>query len=201
MKHPDRQMKHPDGQMKHLNAQIKHTEVHIKRVSKQLTNKVSPSCFKNIRQYFALNKAYYAHAHQATSGYLQMTSAQNCSPSRGPFNKNIISPAKTTTQLITPILSKQRQQQKLYHFQNPAKDMSLLRTIALRAPRAPLAATASKQVRFSTSPFQQKDAGSAVKDTIDSVNKTVSDAALKGIEKGGEFIPPTYNSVLRTSLP
>ena len=62
--------------------------------------------------------------------------------------------------------------------------MSLLRTIALRAPRAPLAATASKPVRFSTSQFQQKDAGSAVKDTIDSVNKTVGEAAVKGIEKG-----------------
>ena len=122
-----------------------------------------------------------------------MTSAQNqssCSPSRGcPFNKNIISPAKTTTQLTTPILSKQQNQQKLYHFQNPAKDMSLLRTIALRAPRAPLAATASKQVRFSTSQFQQKDAGSAVKDTIDSVNRTVGEAAVKGIEKGRKLYP------------
>ena len=29
--------------MKHLNAQMKHKHVHIKRVSKQLTNKVSPS--------------------------------------------------------------------------------------------------------------------------------------------------------------
>ncbi|KAF6219138.1 hypothetical protein HO133_004963 [Letharia lupina] len=91
---------------------------------------------------------------------------------------DIISPPKTTTQLTTPQLSKQRQ---LYHFQNPAKDMSLLRTITTRAPRAPLAAT--KRVRFSTSPYVQKDSGSAVKDTIESVNKTVGNAAVKGIEK------------------
>ena len=66
--------------------------------------------------------------------------------------------------------------------------MSLLRIIATRAPRAPLAATAAtKSVRFSTSPFAQKDSGSAVKDTIDSVNKTVGNAAVKGIEKGREF--------------
>ena len=94
---------------------------------------------------------------------------------------DIISPPKTTTQLTTPQLSKQRQ---LYHFQNPTKDMSLLRTIATRAPRAPLAAT--KRVRFSTSPYAQKDSSSAVKDTIESVNKTVGNAAVKGIEKSRE---------------
>ena len=67
--------------------------------------------------------------------------------------------------------------------------MSLLRIIATRAPRAPLAATtATKSVRFSTSPFAQKDSGSGVKDTIDSVNKTVGDAAVKGIEKGRECL-------------
>ena len=33
----------------------------------------------------------------------------------------------------------------------------------------------------------QKDSGSAVKDTIDSVNKSVGDAAVKGIEKSREF--------------
>lgn len=65
--------------------------------------------------------------------------------------------------------------------------MSLLRTIAIKAPRAPLAATAaSKRVCFSTSPYAKKDSGSAVKDTIESVNKTVGDAAVKGIEKGRE---------------
>lgn len=101
---------------------------------------------------------------------------------------DIISPPKTTTQLTTPQLSKKQQ---LYHFQNPAKDMSFLRTIAIRAPRAPLAATAStKRVHFSTSPYVQKDSASAVKDTIDSVKKNVGDAAAKGIEKGREFIPP-----------
>lgn len=63
--------------------------------------------------------------------------------------------------------------------------MSLLRTIAIKAPRAPLAATAaSKRVRFSTSPYAKKDSGSAVKETIESVNKTVGNAAVKGIEKG-----------------
>ena len=86
--------------------------------------------------------------------------------------------------------------------------MSLLRTIALKAPRAPLAATSAttvKQVRFSTSPFAKKDAGSAaVKDTIDSVNKTVGDAAVKGIEKGRElayaFLHPPL-SALQPSPP
>lgn len=65
-------------------------------------------------------------------------------------------------------------------------NMSLLRTIALRAPRA--APLAGKRARFSTSQYVQKDSGSAVKDTIDSVNKTVGEAAVKGIEKGREFV-------------
>lgn len=67
--------------------------------------------------------------------------------------------------------------------------MSLLRTIAIKAPRAPLAATAPKRVRFSTSPYARKDSTSAVKETVESVNKKVGDAAVKGIEKGREFIP------------
>ena len=100
------------------------------------------------------------------------------------FPVDIIS---ATTQLTTSQRSKHLQQ--LYHFQIPAQDMSLLRIIATRAPRAPLAATtATKSVRFSTSPFAQKDSGSGVKDTIDSVNKTVGDAAVKGIEKGRECL-------------
>lgn len=69
------------------------------------------------------------------------------------------------------------------------RTMSLLRTIALRAPRAPLvtATITKKPVRFfSTSPLAQKDSGSAAKETIDSVNKAVGDAAVKGIEKGRE---------------
>ena len=117
-----------------------------------------------------------------------MTSANSkmpCRPSVGIPSKDIISPPKTTTQLTTPQLSKQ---QKLFHFQNPAKDMSLLRTIAIKAPRAPLAAT-TKRVRFSTSLYARKDSGSAVKETVESVNKQVGDAAVKGIEKGREFIP------------
>lgn len=65
--------------------------------------------------------------------------------------------------------------------------MSLLRTIAIRAPRAPLAAT--NRVRFSSTPYTRKDSGSAVKDGIDSVNKTVGDAAVKGIEKSRALYP------------
>ncbi len=67
--------------------------------------------------------------------------------------------------------------------------MSFLRTIAIRAPRAPLApitTAATKRVRFSTSPYALKDSESAVKETVDSVNKTVGNAAVKGIEKGRE---------------
>lgn len=63
--------------------------------------------------------------------------------------------------------------------------MSLLRTIALRAPRA----TITTPLRFSTSPLAHKDSGSAVKETIDSVNKAVGDAAVRGIEKGRELPP------------
>lgn len=73
--------------------------------------------------------------------------------------------------------------------------MSLLRTVAIKAPRAPLAAT--KRVRFSTSPYAQKDSSSAVKDTIESVNKSVGDAAARGIEKGREFIPLPLRPRLR----
>lgn len=76
--------------------------------------------------------------------------------------------------------------------------MSLLRTVALRAPRAPLLAVASKPLRFSTSPYAKKDSGSAVKDTIDSVNKTVGEAAVKGIEKGREY---SFSLALFFSLP
>ena len=107
-------MKHLKAQTKHLDTQMKYLDVHIKRMSKQLTNKVSPSRLGVLKHsaILRLNKSCYVYAHQATSGYLQMTSAQNqssCSPSRGcPFSKNIISPAKTTTQLTTPILSKQK---------------------------------------------------------------------------------------------
>ena len=43
MKHLKAQMKHLDTQMKYLDTQMKYLDVHIKRVSKQLTNKVSPS--------------------------------------------------------------------------------------------------------------------------------------------------------------
>ena len=57
--------------------------------------------------------------------------------------------------------------------------MSFLRTIATKAPRAP-----SVAARFSTTPFAKKDAGSTVKDTIENVNKSVGDAAARGIEKG-----------------
>ena len=124
-----------------------------------------------------------------------MTAAQIRSgiPSNSNFD-SIISPPKTTTHLTTPKSS--RQQHHLYHFQNPAQDMSLLRTIALRAPRAPLApAATAKQVRFSTSPLAKKEAGSAVKETIDSVNKTVGDAAVKGIEKGRELACPFLHSL------
>ena len=70
--------------------------------------------------------------------------------------------------------------------------MSLLRTIAIKAPRAPLAAT--KHVRFSTSPYAKKEAGSAVKETIESVNKSVGEAAAKGIEKGRELVPSSLKS-------
>lgn len=63
--------------------------------------------------------------------------------------------------------------------------MSLLRTIAIKAPRSPLAAT--KRVRFSTSPYARKEAGETVKETAESVNKRVGEAAVKGIEKGREF--------------
>lgn len=63
--------------------------------------------------------------------------------------------------------------------------MSLLRTIAIKAPRAPLLAT--KCVRFSTSPYAKKEAGGTVKETVEGVNKRVGEAAVKGIEKGREF--------------
>ncbi len=62
--------------------------------------------------------------------------------------------------------------------------MSLLRTLALRAPSA----AGQRAARFSTGPFLKKDSGNAVKETIESVNKKVGEAAVKGIEKGGEWI-------------
>ena len=121
-----------------------------------------------------------------------MTSPENSPKIRIPpsptpnITLTIISPSKTTTQLTPPPSSpKQQQQQQLYHFQNPAKDMSLLRTIAIKAPRAPLAA-GTKCVRFSTSPYVKKEAGETVKETVEGVNKRVGEAAVKGIEKGRE---------------
>lgn len=76
--------------------------------------------------------------------------------------------------------------------------MSLLRTIALKAPlrAAPLATT--KRARFSTSPIAKKDSSSAVKETVDSVNKTVGDAAVKGIEKGRELKSLPHSILLCT---
>ncbi|CAF9927065.1 hypothetical protein IMSHALPRED_007112 [Imshaugia aleurites] len=80
--------------------------------------------------------------------------------------------------------------------------MSLLRTIAIRAPRAPLATTNSVRVCFSTSPFAKKD--STAKETIESVNKSVGNAAVKGIEKGRKFrryLTPTMFSDLAITAP
>ena len=42
--------------------------------------------------------------------------------------------------------------------------------------------------RFTTSPYRQSVVDSA-KDTLKKVDRTVSDAAVKGIEKGGMFNP------------
>lgn len=40
---------------------------------------------------------------------------------------------------------------------------------------------------FRTSPAAKKTAAETAKETLESVNRTVSDAAVKGIEKGGMF--------------
>jgi len=44
----------------------------------------------------------------------------------------------------------------------------------------------ARQARlFSTTPFVRKSATETVKDAAKSVDRTISDAAVKGIEKGG----------------
>ncbi|KAM0805243.1 hypothetical protein BDR22DRAFT_387033 [Usnea florida] len=58
--------------------------------------------------------------------------------------------------------------------------MSFLRSITTKAPRLP----PSLAARFSTTPLAKKDATSGVKDTIESVNKSVGESAARGIEKG-----------------
>lgn len=57
--------------------------------------------------------------------------------------------------------------------------MNSLRTIPVRA--LPLA----RARFFSTSPLARKSAVDAAKDTAKTVDRTISDAAVKGIERGG----------------
>ena len=42
---------------------------------------------------------------------------------------------------------------------------------------------------YTTNPRLQKSAADSAKDTLESVNRTLSDAAVKGIEKGGMSLP------------
>lgn len=53
-----------------------------------------------------------------------------------------------------------------------------------------------------TSPFAEKTAADTAKETVDSVNKKVGDAAVKGIEKGRTFytffVSPWYHHIHTT---
>ena len=59
--------------------------------------------------------------------------------------------------------------------------MSLLRTL----PRKVTPLTPTRL--FTTSPYVRKSATETAKETLESVNRTVGDAAVKGIEKGRTF--------------
>ena len=59
------------------------------------------------------------------------------------------------------------------------------RVPALAARRATPAAVS----RFSTSPRAQKSAVDATKDAAKAVDRTISDAAVKGIDTGGRMSP------------
>lgn len=75
--------------------------------------------------------------------------------------------------------------------------MSFLRSI----PRKALPLTRTRF--FSTTFPAQKTATEAAKDTLKSVDRTISDAAVKGIEKGGMSYPPpivtVYSALLQLS--
>ena len=61
----------------------------------------------------------------------------------------------------------------------------------VRARLQPLA----RQARlFTTSPHRQSVLDTA-KDTVKKVDRTVADAAVKGIEKGGKLIPRIYQAL------
>lgn len=70
--------------------------------------------------------------------------------------------------------------------------MNSLRTLPTKA--LPLARTRF----FSTSPLPRKSAVDAATDTVKSVDRTISDAAVKGIEKGGMLA--LYSHTLATLL-
>lgn len=70
--------------------------------------------------------------------------------------------------------------------------MNSFRTLPTKA--LPLARTRF----FSTSPLARKSAVDAAADTVKSVDRTISDAAVKGIEKGGMLA--FYSHTLATLL-
>ena len=72
----------------------------------------------------------------------------------------------------------------------------LLRTLPRNT--TPLSRPLSTRL-FTTSPSIQKSATDSAKETFESVNRTVSDAAVKGMEKGGmSLFSSTVPSFLRT---
>lgn len=68
--------------------------------------------------------------------------------------------------------------------------MNSLRTIPTRA--LPLARTRF----FSTSPLARKSAVDAAADTVKTMDRKISDAAVKGIEKGGTLVTFLHTSPL-----
>lgn len=59
----------------------------------------------------------------------------------------------------------------------------------------------ARQARlFSTTPVARKSPVDAIKDAAKTIDKTISGAAVKGIEKGGTSISPLPISIVTTRL-
>lgn len=62
------------------------------------------------------------------------------------------------------------------------------------------ASTAARPAFFSSTPERQKGPVDATKETLKKADRLVSDAAVKGIETGGEFLSKTYLCLLPRKL-
>ena len=130
----------------------------------------------------------FLHRHNPTTpslqlAYGQMTSTQNEQrDSSSDLNLDLLLQSHLPQQILICSIN----QPSNYSLQSPLRPtttMNSLRTIPTRA--LPFARTRF----FSTSPLARKSAVESATDSVKNVDRKISDAAVKAIEKGGSFAP------------